>query len=67
VEFIFIIGDEGLHPVTKAVEFQSFRNFVPKHAFTRYCWGNTEFLWKTTMVRRRRARRAFTPHAGRSS
>src|ERR1700751_1007508 len=33
VEFVVIIGDEGLHPVTKAARFQSFRNFVPKHAF----------------------------------
>ena len=38
VEFVVMIGDEGLHPVTKAVGFRSFRNFVPKHAFARYCW-----------------------------
>ena len=38
VEFVVMIGDKSLHPVTKAVRFQSFRNFVPKHAFTRYCW-----------------------------
>ena len=38
VEFVVMIGDKGLHPVTKAVRFQSFRNFVLKHAFTRYCW-----------------------------
>ena len=36
VEFVVMIG--GLHPVTKAARFQSFRNFVPKHAFGRYCW-----------------------------
>ena len=36
VEFVVMIG--GLHPVTKAARFQSFRNFVPKHAFARYCW-----------------------------
>ena len=35
VEFIFM--DEGLHPVTKAAGFRSFRNSVPKDAFTRYC------------------------------
>jgi hypothetical protein len=35
VEFVVMIG--GLHPVTKAARFQSFRNFVPKHAFARYC------------------------------
>jgi hypothetical protein len=23
-------------------------NFVPKHAFTRYYWWNTEFLWNAT-------------------
>jgi hypothetical protein len=28
----------GLHPVTKTVGFQGFRNFIPKHAFTRYCF-----------------------------
>src|SRR6202045_1518054 len=38
VEFVVMIEDEGLHPVTKAARFQSFRNFVPKHAFGRYCW-----------------------------
>jgi hypothetical protein len=37
LEFVVIIGDEALHPVTKAAWFQSFRNFIPKHAFTRYC------------------------------
>ena len=36
VEFVVMIG--GLHRVTKAARFQSFRNFVPKHAFGRYCW-----------------------------
>jgi hypothetical protein len=35
---------EVLHPVTKAARFPSFRNFVPKHAFNRYCWENTEFF-----------------------
>ncbi len=35
VEFVVMIG--GLHPITKAARFQSFRNFVPKHAFARYC------------------------------
>ncbi len=33
LELLFMVG--GLHPVTKAVRFQSFRNFVPKHASTR--------------------------------
>ena len=32
VEFVVMIG--GLHPGTKATRFQSFRNFVPKHAGT---------------------------------
>jgi hypothetical protein len=36
VEFVVMIG--GLYPVTKAVLSPSFRNFVPKHAFARYCW-----------------------------
>jgi hypothetical protein len=35
VELVVMIG--GLHPVTKATRSQSFRNFVPKHAFARYC------------------------------
>ena len=35
VEFLVMIGDEDLHPVTKAARFPSFRNFVPKDAFTR--------------------------------
>ena len=39
-----MIGDEGLHPVTKASRVQSFRNFIPKHVFARYCWCNTEFF-----------------------
>jgi RNA polymerase sigma factor (sigma-70 family) len=34
----------GLHPVTKAARFHSFKNFVPKHAFARYCSCNTEFF-----------------------
>jgi hypothetical protein len=33
VELLFMIG--GFHPVTKATRLQSFRNFVPKRAFTR--------------------------------
>jgi hypothetical protein len=37
VEYIFIIGDEALHPVTKAAALRSFRNFVPKHDFSSYC------------------------------
>jgi hypothetical protein len=36
VELLFMIG--GLHPVTKATGAPSFRNFVPKRDFTRYCW-----------------------------
>jgi hypothetical protein len=39
-----MIGDEALHPVTKAMGFQSFRNFVPKDAFTHYCWLTTDSL-----------------------
>jgi hypothetical protein len=35
LELLFMIG--SLQPVTKAARFQSFRNFVPKHAFPRYC------------------------------
>ena len=31
VELVFIIG--GLHTVTKATRFRSFRNFVPKRDF----------------------------------
>ena len=38
VEFAVMIGDVALHPVTKAAGLRSFRNFVPKHAFSRYCW-----------------------------
>ena len=36
LEFVLMIGDEALHPVTNA-GLRSFRNFVPKDAFTRYC------------------------------
>ena len=43
VEFVVMIGDEGLHPVTKTAGFQSFRNFVPKHAFTAIV-DKTQFL-----------------------
>jgi hypothetical protein len=32
LELLFMIG--SLQPVTKAVGFQSFRNFVPKHVST---------------------------------
>jgi hypothetical protein len=32
VGFVVMIGDEGLHPVTKTTWLQSFRNFVLKHA-----------------------------------
>ena len=35
-EFVVMIGDECLHLVTKPVRFRGFRNFIPKHAFTRY-------------------------------
>jgi len=35
VELLFMIG--CLQPVTKAARFQSFRNFVPKRDFIRYC------------------------------
>jgi hypothetical protein len=31
-----MIGDEGLHPLTKASRVQSFRNFIPKRDLTRY-------------------------------
>ena len=44
VEFVVMIEDEGLHPVTKASRVQSFRNLIPKHVFARYCWCNTEFF-----------------------
>ena len=44
VELFVMIGDDGLHPVTKAAGSPSFRNFVPKHAVRGYCWWNTEFL-----------------------
>src|SRR4029077_2787643 len=33
VEFVVMIGDEGLHPVTKASRVQSFRGFIPKTCF----------------------------------
>ena len=32
--------------ILKAVRFEGFRNFVPKHAFTRYCWLTTDSLVK---------------------
>jgi RNA polymerase sigma factor (sigma-70 family) len=38
--------DLGLHPVTKTVGFQGFRNFIPKHAFTRYCFLKDPILVK---------------------
>jgi RNA polymerase sigma factor (sigma-70 family) len=34
----------GLHSVTKAARSPSFRNFVPKRAFSGYYWRNTEFF-----------------------
>ena len=36
VEFVVMIGDEGLHPLQRR-RVRSFRNFIPKHAFTSYC------------------------------
>ena len=37
VEFVVIIENESLHPVTKAAGLRSFRNFVPKPGFSLYC------------------------------
>jgi hypothetical protein len=37
VEFVVMIGDIALHPATKAPTLRSFRNFIPKQAFTGYC------------------------------
>ena len=34
-EFVVMIGDVALYPATKAL--RSFRNFIPKQAFTGYC------------------------------
>jgi len=64
VELLFMIG--GLHPVTKATRFQSFRNFVPKCDLTRYCIvGETrDSLWNATMVRWRRAPGTTHPKDG---
>jgi hypothetical protein len=62
VEFVVMIGDEGLHPVTKAAGFQSFRNFVPKDAFTRYCSQKTQFFVKrTALLREEVGRRVSDP------
>jgi hypothetical protein len=36
VEFVVIIGNEVIHPVTNEAGVQSFRNFVPESAFTPY-------------------------------
>ena len=38
VEFVVMIGVDALHPATKAPTLRSFRNFIPKQAFTGYCW-----------------------------
>jgi hypothetical protein len=43
-----IIGDKCLPPVTKAVGFLSFRNFLRKHAFSRYCWQKIQSSVKRT-------------------
>jgi hypothetical protein len=43
-----------------------FRNFIPKHAFTRYCWLTTDSLVKRDHGPPAGGRRAFTPRAGRS-
>jgi hypothetical protein len=40
------MGDQSLHPITKAAGLRSFRNFVSKHVFTRYCWLKTYFFVK---------------------
>jgi hypothetical protein len=37
-----MIGYEGV----KAAGLLSFRNFIPKHAFTRYCWLTMDSLVK---------------------
>ena len=34
--------------------FEGFRNFIPKHSFTRYCWLTIDGLVEATTIRRRR-------------
>ena len=41
-----------------------FRNFIPKHAFTRYCWLTTDSLVKRDHGPPAGALRAFTLHVG---
>jgi hypothetical protein len=65
VEFVAIIG--GLHPITKATRFQSFRNLFLNMLLAVIVGETRNSLWNATMIRRRRARGAFTPRAGRSS
>jgi hypothetical protein len=67
VEFVVIIGDESLHPLQRwcglRVSGILFRNMLSPAIVGEI----RNSLWNATMVRRRRARRAFTPRAGRSS
>ena len=67
VEFVVVIGDEGLHPLQKwcgcRVSGILFLNMLSPTIVGK----RPNSLWNATMVRRRRARRAFTPRAGRSS
>jgi hypothetical protein len=63
MEFVVMTG--GLHPVTARFRVSGilFRNML-SHTII----GETRNpLWNANMVRRRKAQRAFTPHAGRSS
>ena len=41
-----------------------FRNFIPKHAFTRYCWLTTDSLVKRDHGPPAGVLRAFTLHVG---
>jgi hypothetical protein len=65
VELLFMIG--GLHPVTEAARFQGFRNLSLNMLSPAKVDETRDSLWNATMVRWRRARRAFTPRAGQSS
>ena len=63
----FVRLQETPHSLARFFRYPAgFRNFIPKHAFTRYCWLTTDSLVKRDHGPPAGGRRAFTPRAGRS-
>jgi hypothetical protein len=66
LELLFMIG--SLQPVTKAARGSRVSGILFRNMLFPVIVGETRnSLWNATMVRRRTARQAFTPRAGRSS